>query len=86
LEVIVSQKIEKRLKKLSPLVRQKFRKALELFLQNPDHPSLNVHKLKGQKRGGKNFAFRISEKRRVKFSNSNGVTKLHEIGSHKEIY
>lgn len=42
------RRLKKRLEK-NPLLREKFAKQVTLFQENPRHPSLRLHKLKGKR-------------------------------------
>jgi proteic killer suppression protein len=50
--IAFTEEFTKKVSKLThkdPLLKKKFLKQIELFQQNPLHPSLKLHKLKGQR-------------------------------------
>ena len=59
---------------------------MEIFLENPDHPVLNTHKLSGGNLKGL-WSFNLSGDIRVVFDKSQkDVIILIDIGSHSELY
>ena len=67
------------------LLKQRFWKAIELFLKNPFHPRLRTHKLSGKLEGL--LAFTVAYDCRVVFKFLNGdEVLLVDIGGHEEVY
>ena len=63
-----SREFVRNLQKLSPQVRKKVRKQLELLLQNFRYPSLHTEKLQGATFAGKNvWSIRVDRNHRVLF-------------------
>jgi mRNA-degrading endonuclease YafQ of YafQ-DinJ toxin-antitoxin module len=67
------------------LLKQRFWKAIELFLKNPFHPRLRTHKLSGKLEGL--LAFTVAYDCRVVFKFLNGdEVLLVDVGGHEEVY
>ena len=68
-------------KKLPPHIQDDFDVAIGLFIENPRHPSLKTHRLKGKFQDC--FAFRLRDGYRVLFDygTSNSVDLL-DVGPH----
>ena len=72
---------EERFRKLSVDIQKKALKAESLFRQNPLHPSLRLHKLKGRLKDG--WSISIDVKNRIIFRvMPDGVIVFSNIGSH----
>lgn len=84
-KIYVSKRFQKTLKKLSTSSDQQLKKKLELFHQDPEHPSLRVHTLSGKMKGY--YAFSINYSLRVVFQKTNTKTfLLISVGSHNAVY
>ncbi len=59
-------------------------KKLKLFLENPDHPSLRLHKLTGNL--GDHWSLSITKDIRVLFRYTNEGILFTCIGTHDEVY
>ena len=85
MQIAKAKKFEKQYKKLTPKIQKQFADRLILFLDDKDHPLLNVHSLKGQYIGL--WSFNVSADVRVIFDDSyDDVLILVAIGSHSELY
>lgn len=85
MEIVFSSQFKKRFEKIPAKVQNQFEKRIELFLENPNHPSLKVHPLKGNLLGFR--AFSISGDYRVIFKILDKNTiKLNDIGTHNQVY
>jgi addiction module RelE/StbE family toxin len=79
------------LKSLSKLIKknrslaEKYDKRLNLFIENPFHPSLNTHKLSGYLNGYWSFTVEYDLRVVFYFSSSSKVV-FAEIGTHDEVY
>lgn len=74
----------KRIKPNKQLDHQ-FRKRLDIFVNNPGHPLLHDHKLKGNKKELRSFS--ITGDIRVVYRMIDSETiELLEIGSHNQVY
>ena len=83
-----SREFVRNLQKLSPQVRKKVRKQLELLLQNFRYPSLHTEKLQGATFAGENvWSFRVDRNHRVLFiiRKEEGAYYLISVGKH-DIY
>lgn len=79
---IFNKKLKILKKKNIRLLRQ-IKKTLQLFAQNPRHPSLRCHKLKGQLKN----VWSISVNCSVRLLYIDGVNNyFFDLGTHKEIY
>lgn len=74
----------RKLRKRHPKIKKTIETKLKLFVLDPLHPSLRLHKITG----GKESAWSISLKRdlRVLFVYKKGIVILVDIGSHDEVY
>lgn len=71
----------KQYNKLSSNLKNKAKKAIELFKQNPKNPILKSHKLEGKLKD--KYSFSIDQKNRIVFEFSNeGNFILLKIGNH----
>lgn len=79
-----SPRFKRAYKKLPSHIQDNFDKQITLFTQNPNHPSLKTHKLKGHLQ--ECLAFRLRDGYRVlfEFSSPNTVDLL-DVGPH-DIY
>jgi addiction module RelE/StbE family toxin len=74
----------KKIKQKQPLFFKKIQKQLKIFKENPKHPSLHTHKLKGNlsntwsisTEGNVRFIYTIVDNKAIFF----------KIGSHDEVY
>ena len=67
-----------------PLTRQQksdFKKAIQLFVENPFHPSLKTHKLKGKLQSFWSFSINHSDRVLFKFSGKNAIDLIN-VGDH----
>lgn len=72
---------DKKFKKLSSKQKEDFYKAIELFFEDPYHPHLKTHKLKGQWKDFWSFRVNYSDRCIFFFLNQNEVL-LYDIGGH----
>ena len=71
--------------KNQPATQQLFAEKVTLFLQDPFHPQLRTHKLKGILKGF--YSFSIEYDLRVIFYFANDMEVIFEnIGTHDEVY
>lgn len=79
MELIATKHFEKAYKKLDSPSRQLVKKKLKILQNNPFHPHLKTHKLKGVNR----WAFSVDYKKRVLFAFLNGQKiLLADVGDH----
>lgn len=79
------QKTYKKILKNNPSRQILFQQKISLFLQDPFHPQLRTHKLKGALKDF--YSFSIEYNLRVVFYfASDTVVVLEDIGSHDEVY
>lgn len=74
----------RRLTARQPQLKRKISKQLKLLRENPLHPSLRLHKLKGKEVEG--WSVSIDKDLRILFIYVPGGILLVDIGSHKEVY
>lgn len=84
MDVNVSPRFKRAYKKLPAYLKDDFDKKITLFIQNPNHPSLRTHKLRGRLQTC--LAFRLRDGYRVLFEFSSADTiNLLNVGPH-DIY
>jgi addiction module RelE/StbE family toxin len=84
MNVNLSPRFKRAYKKLPADLKDDFDNKIKLFLQDPQHPSLRTHKLKGRLQSC--LAFRLKDGYRVLFEFSSSETvDLLDIGPH-DIY
>ena len=84
-EVVYNKNFVRQYIKLPGRIQKKFDKRIDIFKENPYHPLLRVHKLKGDTEpfesmnvtGDYRALFVWETKERVRF---------HQIGTHSELY
>ena len=84
MQVNLSSRFKRSYRKLPSDIREDFDKKIVLFIENPHHPSLKTHKLKGKLQ--ECLAFQLKSGYRVLFEFSGfNIVDLLEVGSH-DIY
>jgi len=74
----------KRLIKKNPSLHHKVKEKISLFQNNPEHPTLKLHKLTG---GQENvWSLSVGYNLRITFVYQNGDVVLVNIDTHDEIY
>jgi len=68
-------------KQLTEKQKADFRQAIQLFTENPFHPKLKTHKLKGKWESFWSFSINYSDRVLFKFSGK-GTVDLINIGDH----
>lgn len=82
---IGSKQFKKDIKKIPLEIYLKFEERLLLFSQNPYHPLINYHALKGEYAG--NYSINITGDYRLIFSFlDENILQLHRIGTHSQLY
>ncbi len=66
-------------KKLDQETKDRIKKALQLFQQNPSHPSLGHKKMSGQK---DIYEIRVSDNFRITYSKVGNTAVLRKVGTH----
>lgn len=72
--------------KKHPQVRKQYAKTLRLLRDNPQHPSLRLHKLKGQLQQFQSVSINMQYRIMIDFIIKDDVVYLLDIGEHDEIY
>ncbi len=81
MEIYYSSKFEKEYLRLSTLVKMMAEKKEKIFRENPFHPSLETHKLKGALKDF--WAFSINRKYRIIFEfTKSDIAWFHSVGDH----
>ena len=75
----------KRTIKSKPYLKDKISQRLELFANEPFHPSLNIHKLSGKLKGLWDFVVEYDCRVVFRFLEE-GDALLIDIGKHDEVY
>jgi len=85
IQVFATKRFEKSFKKLSPNLKAKTKKKIELFQNNPKHPSLRSEKLEPKHLNL--YSFRIGRNWRIVFDYEDSkVARLRDIDKHDNIY
>lgn len=85
MQFILSKRFEKDFAKLPKRTKEKTRKALELFVSDPDHPSLRIHPLKGRWLG--HFSIDVTGDTRAVYAViEDDIVHFITIGSHSQLY
>ncbi|MBU0619246.1 type II toxin-antitoxin system RelE/ParE family toxin [Patescibacteria group bacterium] len=80
------EKEYRNLVKRNPRLKKKIRQKVKLFLQNPKHPSLRIHKVYSSKIG-EAFSFWIEGDLRILFRwKEKSRIVFYRISNHKQIY
>ena len=75
----------KKIIKKNPDLKEKLQKALELFVNEPYHPLLGIHKLSGKLRGHHALGLGYDCRVVIKFLDKDKVA-LISVGKHEEVY
>ena len=78
-ELVFTDTFKANYKKLPAALQNRFDKKLLLFLENPRHPSLNVHRYKSQEDVWEAY---VTDNYRFTFSITNESIIFRNIGSH----
>lgn len=86
MEIRFTKYFEKRLAKLSPKLKRKVVKAIEVFAENPNDKSLKNHALKGRLSG--RSAISVTGDVRIIFREYDDYTLvlMLDVGSHNQVY
>lgn len=72
--------------KLSPKMREKIKRTIEIFQDNPHNPELNNHALHGKLKGKRSIS--AGGNIRIIFVEENNYERveLHDVGTHNQVY
>ena len=84
MQILLTDSFKKQYKKVPREIQKSFLEKLEIFTENPRHPSLRIHKLKGVLRFFSSLS--INKNYRAKFVIKNNTAEFIEIGTHDQIY
>ena len=85
MKIDFNAKFKKQYKKLPWKIRKKFLERLAVFEEDPRHPLLRVHKLKGDMEP--KISMNVTGDCRALFTwETSERVKFHEIGTHSELY
>ena len=84
IKVFLTTGFVKQHKKLPLKIQEKFFERVALFKKNPRHPSLRVHKLKGDMEPFESMS--ITGDLRTLFIREGANATFHKIGTHSELY
>lgn len=79
-----SRQFKKQFKKLPAYAIIKFEERLQLFLMEPNHPTLRNHKLSGKY--NQQRSINITGDYRLIFTHTETTLDLEAIGTHSELY
>ena len=82
--MVFHKNFKKQYKKLPEKVKIQFNIRLQLYLENPTSPILNIHKLHGQEE--EFTSMNVTADFRAIFTISKNVTTFYKIGTHSELY
>lgn len=81
MKINLSPRFKRAYKKLPPHIQDDFDKKITLFIKNPNHSSLKIHRLKGKLQ--ECLAFQLRDGYRVLFEFSkNDIVNLFNTGPH----
>ena len=83
-DVLYNQSFTRQYTKLPVKIQKKFKERVTLFKKNPRHPSLRVHKLKGDMEPLESMD--VTGDVRALFVREGVVIIFHKIGTHSELY
>ena len=81
-ELVYTETFKENYKRLPKKLQERFDKKQELLLQNPKHPSLNIHRYHGKEAVWEAY---ITEKYRFTFSVTESSLVFRNIGPHNII-
>ena len=85
MEIIYSKYFVKQYKKLPKDIQDKFKKKLDIFVNDNQNSILNIHGLRGMYAG--KYSFNVTADYRVIFAYmEEGVAMLIDIGTHSKLY
>ncbi|MAZ56594.1 hypothetical protein CL653_02285 [bacterium] len=85
MQYILSKQFKKDFSKLPKTTKAKALIALELFTQDPNHPTLRIHALRGKWAG--HFSLDVTgDTRAIYFVVEEGIVRFVTIGSHSQLY
>ena len=87
MEITFSPKVTKyvnEIKKKNPQLLKKIHKQIQLFKENPKHPSLRTHKLQGDL--SNSWSITIERNIRMIYYVSNNKIVFFQMGTHDEVY
>lgn len=87
MNIRLDSKLKKELEKIqknNPQLSKRIEKQLALFVINPQHPSLRVHKLSGELKNI--WSISISKGIRMTYLQNGDEVYLFDIGTHDEVY
>lgn len=87
MEPLFSSEVKKELKKIKakqPKLSKKIQNQLKIFTEDPKHPSLRLHKLKGHLNNA--WSISIDENYRMLFYVTNGKAIFFKLGTHDQVY
>lgn len=80
------KKHARRFAKKHPELAEQYKKALKLLHKNPYHPSLRLHRLKGNLKGLHSVSINLSYRISLELLITEQEIILINIGSHDEVY
>ena len=84
-EIIYAPLFQRMYGKLSAEDRMRVDSSIDLFIDDPNHPRLHNHKLKGSKRGLR--AFSAGYDLRIIYEEAGDtIVLMLQVGSHKKVY
>ena len=84
MEIDFNARFKKQYKKLPQKIRKRFLERLDIFKENPHHPLLRVHKLKGDMVPFESI--NVTGDIRALFIQEGTIITFYEIGTHSDLY
>lgn len=84
MQIVFHKNFKKQYKKLPNKVQRKFSERLDIFLDNDNHPLLNIHQLQGE--GRPLISMNVTGDYRALFVREKESVTFHRIGRHSELY
>ena len=84
MQIRYSRRFKKQFKKIPKFAQDKFEEKLNLFLMEPNHPTLRNHKLSGKYHSHRSI--NITGDYRLIFSYTKTTLDLEFIGTHSQLY
>lgn len=84
--IIEINSFKKDYKRLDEYKRSKVKDALKIFRENPHHPQLKTHKLKGSKEELYSFSADYDLRVIFKYENNKIIVILISVGTHSQVY
>ena len=89
MRIQLAPKLVKKLKKQDVRLRKSFKKAIDLFTDNPDHPHLNNHELQRELKGYRSIDITSDWRgiyQEITEETEEPLAYFVDLGKHRELY